>query len=267
VKRLIKPATNENSIKLVSSFIEEATTMQIMRHERIVEFIFLELETFSMVLEFMPEGTLFSYIKKHRNPPCAWSVRHQLLADVCEGMEFLHSSLYPKREGEDQEKKKEVFHQDLKTQNIMLKRGPDKKLGAKITDFGFSRILSLLLIQLAGIRDMTENSHSAVSHRGGTRYYMAPELAKKGRHKFTKRADLFAAGIVFLEVITLKGPKDLYEDYFPAILEYSNVDSSIRSCLSQMLDVDPAKRSSFTAIRALLQEGKENIYKSKPLAL
>jgi hypothetical protein len=96
---------------------------------------------------------------------------------------------------------------------------------------------------------------------------MAPELAKKERHKFTKRADLFAAGIVFLEVITLKRPKDLYEDYFPAMLEYSNIDGAIRSCLSQMLDADPAKRSSFTAIRALLQEGKESICKAKQLAL
>jgi serine/threonine protein kinase len=127
VKRLIKPATNENSIKLVNSFIEEATTMQLMRHERIVEFIFLELETFSMVLEFMPDGTLFSYIQKHRNPPCSWKTRHRLLSDVCEGMEFLHSSLYPKLSGEEH-KKKEVFHQDLKTQNILLKRDKDNRL-------------------------------------------------------------------------------------------------------------------------------------------
>jgi hypothetical protein len=83
----------------------------------------------------------------------------------------------------------------------------------------------------------------------------------------TNLSDLFAAGIVFLEVITLKRPKDLYEDYFPTILENSNVDGAIRSCLSQMLDAGPAKRSSFTAIRALLQEGKESICKSKPLAL
>jgi serine/threonine protein kinase len=146
VKRLIKPATNENSIKLVNAFIEEATTMQLMRHERIVEFIFLELETFSLVLEFMPEGTLFSYIQKHRSPPCSWSIRHQILADVCEGMEFLHSSIYNKSEGVRQEKKKEVFHQDLKTQNILLKLYADKSLRAKISDFGLSRILSLPLI-------------------------------------------------------------------------------------------------------------------------
>jgi serine/threonine protein kinase len=146
VKRLIKPATNENSIKLVNAFIEEATTMQLMRHDRIVEFIFLELETFSLVIEFMPEGTLFSYIQKHRNPPCKWSVRHQIMSDVCEGMEFLHASLYPKREGSKLEKKKEVFHQDLKTQNILLKLDKDKKLRAKITDFGLSRMHSIHLI-------------------------------------------------------------------------------------------------------------------------
>lgn len=106
-----------------------------------------------------------------------------------------------------------------------------------------------------------ELGQSMVTHRGGTKYYMAPELAKRVKHKFTKRADLFAAGIVFLEVITLKGPKDLYEKYYPMILKDVNVDSSIRSCLAQMLDADPANRSSFTAVRGVLHEGKEDVCK------
>lgn len=121
--------------------------MKLMRHDRIVEFIFLELETFSLVIEFMPEGTLFSYIMDHQSPPCPWKIRHQLLSDVCEGMEFLHSSVYPQREGEDEKAKKEVFHQDLKTQNIMLKLGKDKVLRAKITDFGLSRMIFLSYTQ------------------------------------------------------------------------------------------------------------------------
>jgi hypothetical protein len=85
--------------------------------------------------------------------------------------------------------------------------------------------------------------------------------------KLAKRADLFAAGIVFLEVITLKRPKDLCEDYFSAMLDNSNVDGAIRSCLSQMLDADPAKRSYFTANRGLMQDGKESICEFEPLAL
>jgi serine/threonine protein kinase len=105
----------------------------------------------------------------------------------------------------------------------------------------------------------TLTQNSLVTHRGGTKYYMAPELAKRGKHKFTKRADLFAAGIVFLEVITLKGPKDLYEECYPMILLDEAVDGSLQRCLAQMLEADPAKRSCFTAVRALLQDGKEEI--------
>jgi serine/threonine protein kinase len=97
-----------------------------------------ELETFSLVIEFMPEGTLYSFIEKHQKKNCPWSTRHQILSDVCEGMEFLHSSGGPRQ-------KMEVFHQDLKTQNIMLKRDEHKVLRAKITDFGLSRMFSLLL--------------------------------------------------------------------------------------------------------------------------
>jgi hypothetical protein len=89
---------------------------------------------------------------------------------------------------------------------------------------------------------------------------MKLKLAKKVRHKFTKSADLFVAGIVILEVITLKRQR-ICARTFSLRSSTLNFDA-IRSCLSQMLDADPAKRSYFTVNRGLMQEGKENFYKA-----
>lgn len=55
------------------------------------------------------------------------------MADICEGMAFLHS-----KTGVDGVSKKPVlFHQDLKTDNVLL--GFEKNtLRAKISDFGLA---------------------------------------------------------------------------------------------------------------------------------
>jgi serine/threonine protein kinase len=58
------------------------------------------------------------------------------------------------------------------------------------------------------IRDLTESAklNSKVEHHGGTKYYLAPELWD--RHpKFSKKCDVFASGIILIELITLKKPK------------------------------------------------------------
>jgi serine/threonine protein kinase len=55
------------------------------------------------------------------------------------------------------------------------------------------------------------SSSSKVSINGGTGCYQAPELFKKNA-KFSRRADVFAAGVVFLELLTLQKPNSLCPD-------------------------------------------------------
>ena len=57
------------------------------------------------------------------------------MADLCEGMEFLHSGV-----GGDPAVKRQVFHQDIKSSNVLLKYEQDGDLRAKISDFGLSSI-------------------------------------------------------------------------------------------------------------------------------
>jgi serine/threonine protein kinase len=112
----------------------------------------LEIETFSIILELMPLGTLGGAISK--NSLESWVTRRQILLDICEGMAFLHASVYA-----DGKEKSVVLHQDIKSANVLLGM-EDGKLRAKIADFG-----------LAFLKPFTLDMSASVRHNGGTRAY------------------------------------------------------------------------------------------------
>jgi serine/threonine protein kinase len=99
-------------------------------------------------------------------------------------------------------------------------------------------------------------SPSKVSINGGTFCYQAPELFKKNA-KFSRRADVFAAGVVFLELLTLQKPNSLWDDLYPGILKVK-LPAALLKCLSSSLDPDPGKRMQFKDLLVLLrsQDGK-----------
>jgi serine/threonine protein kinase len=96
-----------------------------------------------------------------------------------------------------------------------------------------------------------QSSSSKVSINGGTCCYQAPELFKK-KAKFSRRADVFAAGVVFLELITLQKPDSLYDDLYPGILKVK-LPGVLLKCISSSLDPDPEKRIQFTDLLELLR--------------
>lgn len=131
VKALTVNDRKLDPLKAIALFVSEAEKMREIRHPRIVEFKGFVLELFAIVMEFLPGGTLYDYIKT--NPKMPWSERYWCATDVAEGMRFLHSkSLANGRE------KVQVFHQDLKTLNVLLLRDEKGRLRAKISDFGLS---------------------------------------------------------------------------------------------------------------------------------
>lgn len=128
---------------VAEKFTNEAETMRMIKHKRIVEFIDMEMETFTLIMEYyplhiltrnryMPFGTLKAYMKNHR-ADIPWTLKHRLFVEICEGMEFLHSRVHP----DGITPKKQVYHQDLKCSNVLLYM-EDSVLHAKISDFGLS---------------------------------------------------------------------------------------------------------------------------------
>jgi serine/threonine protein kinase len=94
-------------------------------------------------------------------------------------------------------------------------------------------------------------SSSKVPINGGTSCYQAPELFKKNA-KFSRRADVFAAGVVFLELLTLQKPNTLWEDIYPGILKVK-LPAALLKCFSSSLDPDPEKRMQFKDLLVLLR--------------
>lgn len=150
------------NLKLMETLFDEARAMIDLRHARIVNCIGVRFKPLSIIMEYLPEGTLSTFIRK-RVEIEDWGVRYQMMVDICEGMEFLHAAI----NCIGGTSKKECFHQDLKTENVLL-AGENGKLRAKIADFGLS------LTRDAVEKDCTDSDPNKVKHNGGTRCYLAP---------------------------------------------------------------------------------------------
>lgn len=121
-------------LKVFKLFVSEAEIMASLKHKCIVEFIEFDFETLSIIMELLPLGSLQGHIKTNMVIP--WEDRYQFMIDLTEAMAFAHSSLRP-----DGSSKPEVFHQDLKSANILLYAEPlgkKFKLRAKVGDFGLA---------------------------------------------------------------------------------------------------------------------------------
>src|SRR6266496_4232878 len=97
----------------------------------------------------------------------------QIVPQICEALQFAHE------EG--------IVHRDIKPENILL----DKKGRVKIADFGIAKIMGG-----EGEADLTETQGAI-----GTPHYMAPEQVEKPQ-EVDHRADIFALGVVFYEMLT-----------------------------------------------------------------
>jgi serine/threonine protein kinase len=124
-----------------------------------------------MAMELLEGDDLRSLIEKRAAIGLADRVR--ILVQICDGLAYAHS--------------RGVVHRDIKPANILV--GSDGRV--KILDFGLARV----------------SARSTITRRGvilGTPDYMAPEQAMgKG---VDRRSDVFSAGAVFYEFLTLEKP-------------------------------------------------------------
>ncbi|KAF9647564.1 kinase-like protein [Thelephora ganbajun] len=129
----------------------------------------------TMVSEWMTNGNITEYIKHNE------SQRMQLLIDCAKGVQYLH--------------RMNLVHGDLKGANILITS--DHPVRACLADFGFMTI----------VYDDASKPDSTTALGGGTTPFMAPELLSPsmfGRTKcqVSKEADVYAFGMVTLQVLT-----------------------------------------------------------------
>ncbi|KAM7485627.1 hypothetical protein LguiA_001636 [Lonicera macranthoides] len=143
-----------------------------------------------IVYEYMVRGTLADHLYKiSRNnnryynnnnignsSPLSWVQRLKICIGAARGLDYLHTGTAILQR---------VIHRDVKSSNILL----DENWEAKISDFGLSRI---------GPAEQ-EVTHVSTAHIAGTFGYMDPDYFLTRR--FTRKSDVYAFGVVLLEVL------------------------------------------------------------------
>jgi hypothetical protein len=87
---------------------------------------------------------------------------------------------------------------------------------------------------------------------------LIPKELSLRKAKFTKKADVFAAGIIFLELMTLCSPEILYKVLWPGVLQV-NIPPALKVILKMSLESAPEMRTgSFKELLLTLEsdEGK-----------
>ena len=116
-----------------------------------------------------------------------------------------------------------VVHRDIKPENILI----DRDGSLKVADFGLAKLVG----------NTTEPRITATDQVMGTPHYMAPEQIERP-DEVDHRADIFALGVVFYELLT----GELPVGRFPAPSERVAVDVSLDRVVLRTLEKEPALR-------------------------
>ncbi|CAK9874978.1 unnamed protein product [Sphagnum jensenii] len=166
---------SEQSLQGTVEFRNEVLLLSRLHHRHLVR-----LEGFCddkglqiLVYEFMSNGNLHDHLlDTETNKPLTWFKRLEIAVGVAQALDYLHSYADPP-----------VIHRDIKPSNILL----DDHFVAKVSDFGISK--------------ETPECYTHVSTRpAGTAGYLDPEYFL--RQQLTTASDVYAYGVVLLELIT-----------------------------------------------------------------
>ncbi|XP_042504096.1 probable leucine-rich repeat receptor-like protein kinase At1g68400 [Macadamia integrifolia] len=127
-----------------------------------------------LVYAYMPNGSLFWLLHGNRGPgrtPLDWTTRLKIAAGAARGLAFIHHSYRSPR----------LAHGNIRSTNVLL----DNTGNARVCDYGLSVFAS---------------PNSLPRSTG----YRAPEVTD-GR-KFSQKADVYAFGVLLLELLTGKCP-------------------------------------------------------------
>ncbi|KAJ6476178.1 kinase-like domain-containing protein [Mycena sanguinolenta] len=158
-------------------FCREALLWKGLHHPHILPFLGIDQNNFPLSLvavsPWMEHGTVVNHLKKHGHGHV-----DKLLYEIAQGLQYLHLC--------------GIVHGDLRGTNILI----NEEWSACLADFGLSIF--------------SDATASMTTNRGGSLYWMAPELLDPDRFgiKFirTPASDVYAFGCVCVELYTGRPP-------------------------------------------------------------
>ncbi|XP_024366699.1 receptor-like serine/threonine-protein kinase At1g78530 [Physcomitrium patens] len=193
VKKMTKCGTDRDL-----GFERELQTLADVKHRNLVTLrgYYATPEINFLIYDLMPNGNLETILHdyaNHNREPIDWELRLRIALGVARGLSYLHYDCIP-----------HIIHRDIKCSNILL----DDDMEAHVADFGLAKFIN------------THETH-VTTMAAGTLGYLPPEYLETG--KITEKGDVYSFGIVLLELLTGKRPKDDdFRDHDFNIVDWAN---------------------------------------------
>lgn len=171
--KVILPSKRTSNVFL-QQFEREAKALANLTHTNIVKVLNYGIQSGQpyLVMEYVSGGTL----KEAMSQKIPWQTAAAILAPIARALDYVHQQ--------------QIVHRDVKPSNILLQ----DDFRPMLSDFGILKLLE----------GKEEKADSAIGAGIGTPEYMAPE---QGMGKDVDyRADIYALGLIFYEMITGQKP-------------------------------------------------------------
>ncbi|KAF9620702.1 hypothetical protein IFM89_014002 [Coptis chinensis] len=177
----------EGVAKQKKEFSKEAKKFANIRHPNVVGlrgYYWGPTQHEKLILsDYISPGSLASFLydrPRRKGPPLSWTQRLKIAVDIARGLNYLHFD-------------REVPHGNLKSTNILLD-GPE--LNARVADYCLHRL-------------MTQTGTTEQILDAGVLGYRAPELAASKKPSPSFKSDVYAFGVIMLELLTGKCAGDV----------------------------------------------------------
>ncbi len=142
-----------------------------------------------------------------------------IVPELCDALQYAHD--------------RGIVHRDIKPENILL----DRRGRVKIADFGLAKLVGDSAERAAGKPSSAGDGLTAAGQVMGTPSYMAPEqTARPG--DVDHRADIYALGVVFYQMLTGELPKETVVAPSRKVL----VDVRLDEIVLRALEKEPSRR-------------------------
>eukprot|EP01018_Ginkgo_biloba_P031124 Gb_30406 [translate_table: standard] len=185
----------EGLAKHKKDFAREAKKFGSIRHPNVISlrgYYWGPSEHEKLILsDYVSPGSLASHMNERsgRNiSPLSWNQRLKIALDIARGLNYLHYERC-------------LPHGNLKATNVLLD-GPD--LNGRLSDYSLHRLMTH-----AGTAEQILNA--------GVLGYRAPELASAKKPRPSCKADIYAFGVLLLEILTGKSAGDIISGNMGAV--------------------------------------------------